>query len=167
MGKDAFVATVPVFDAESPVEAALDDANVATCGAVVSTDGSGYWLHSMDDLAAARGASLAVLQARGLRLQPSSVAEAWTAGLVLKVPSPTEQHAAARALGISLGVAPQVRGGLSSRMALVFTDLFSGYVVVGNTYVCSKFNEEYDESDYRANNGKCPVHIGGRLRKKP
>lgn len=159
--------SLPLFDESDRLDAVLDAPGVTAGGAIVSTDGHrGYWAHSVDELEAARSnepghVTLGDLRPRGRKLTPVGGAKA--EGFRLTKPSAGE---AGKVLsGIFSGLeAPGLLLSAFGRSALVYSRLGSAFIVIGKTYHCSKdSNEVYDQDDFDANNGECPVHEGARL----
>jgi hypothetical protein len=169
MTAETFGVSLPLFDDDTPMAAALDDPAVIGCGAIISTDGGdGYWLHSVSELRAGRSrlgesATFEGLRSTGRELRPSTIRAATAAGLELKVPSTGEMADARRAFRADMGIDPLAHAGAHMKSALVFARSIGNFVIVGKTYFCSKFREAYDQADYDLYNGKCPKHAGATL----
>lgn len=176
MAKQAFVAKLPMFDENRPLEAVLDDPEVAASGAVVSTNGAEYRIHILDDLYASRSklgdsATFADLKThappgRPLRTYTEPLAK--EGKIVLSVPTSKKAiDTANKAFRAALGVAPRLEGPAGRALAWVFSHSGTTYVMVSASYVCSKYGEnDYDQDDYLANNGKCPRHADSALIRK-
>jgi hypothetical protein len=155
---------LPVFDDTEPLGSALDSPIVIASGALVSKEGDRYWVHSLKELMAVRGRgneTLREFRARGHELKRVHLGEQKDVQLVK--PKPGGAHNALRDVFGDIGVKGLAHGG-SVESALVFSRADGAFVVVGTTYHCSKDDTEvFDQSEYDDNNGKCPVHAGGKL----
>jgi hypothetical protein len=165
---EAFIARLPLVHDNSPVTAVLENPQNAVFGVVVSTDGSEYRLHRLEDLSAARAefggsAPLARLRARAKPLRTFTEAEAKQAGIALTVPSSQTWESARRAFQDGLGVVPGLESSVNGAVAWVFTHQANNYVVAGSAYRCSQYSEPYNESQYVAYNGICPLHEGALI----
>jgi hypothetical protein len=169
MARETPALSLPLFDASSPTTAALEDPNSAAFGAVVSTDGSSFWLHKMEDLAKAKGVHpVTFAHVKGHRLAPLTEEVARKAGLNRLKPSDDQVNLVCRALNADEVVASVAKSLAGDRMALLLATKASTLrVAVRTKYVCSQYHEKYDESVYVANNGQCPKHQGATLSPEP
>jgi hypothetical protein len=170
MATTKLAVTLPLFDASALASAALRHPNAGDLAAVVSTDGVNFWLHPMDELSAALPqhggpVTFAGLQKHLLTYLTPEAASA--ANLDLLKPSTDQVKAVYRALGASLVIASIARGLAGDAMAVVLADPTGRFTLVRKKYVCSRFQETYDESVYRTNNGNCPNHQGATLSEQP
>jgi hypothetical protein len=171
MAEKPFVTTLPVFNADKPLTAALDDSRIMTWGAVVSKDGNEYRVHRLDELSAARSQfgdliTFGRLKVEGRVLQRSNVGDAENANVILSVGHGKIAEATVRAFKSSLDITPKLGDVTGTAMAWILTDSGNSFVLVGSRYVCSQEGESYDETVYVDNDGMCPVHLGATLDKR-
>jgi hypothetical protein len=170
MTEDVFQIVLPLFDASDPVTAALEDPEWVRFEAVVSTDGSDFWLHTLDELAAAReqqGDSILLSRLRNRKL-PKLETGARPPGIDLLRPTRNQIDAICRAMGEELVVVSTARSLAGRRTVSAFVDQSGGILkYVRSRYECSKYKETYPESVYKAYNGKCPKHKNATLSLKP
>jgi hypothetical protein len=166
MPNKEIAANLPLFDSSEPITAALEDANAGALRAVVSTDGTNFWLHEMSDLTAARrGRPVKFEELRHRQLPLLKADDARAAGLDMFAPDADKVRFALNALGSDVVIAAIARGTEGERVALVFS--MSSFPVALTRYVCSSFGESYPESVYRAHGGNCPSHVGATLSRQP
>jgi hypothetical protein len=169
MGEKPFVTMLPVFNADKPLTAALDNSRIATWGAVVSKDGDDYRVHRLDELSAARAQFGDSITFGGLKegraLQQSNIADAENANAILSVGRGKIAEATVRAFKSSLEITPGLGDMTGTAMAWILTHSGNNFVLVGSRYACSKYGERYDEAVYIARDGMCPVHKGATLEK--
>jgi hypothetical protein len=169
MAEDVFQIVLPLFDASDPVTAALEDPEWVHFDAVVSTDGTDFWLHTLDELAAAREQQGEALPLSRLRTRKLPKLQTGTQGLGIDLLRPTRDQidGICRAKG-ELVVVSTARSLAGRRTVSAFVDQSSGILAfVRSRYECSKYKETYPESVYKAYNGKCPKHTNATLSLKP
>ena len=161
--------SLPLFDEGDFVENILDNPEVTVCGAIVSTDGANhFWLHNLNDLRAEWGGRADVITVADLP-SPKQELQLWTFGaegvasFQLKMPSANGLKRARGQFRSTIGFEPTNQASAKLNTALVFGRNVGNFVIVGKAYVCDKKREIYDQSVYDANEGRCPIHKGGKL----
>jgi hypothetical protein len=167
MVENVFQIVLPLFDASDPITAALEDPEWVHFDAVVSTDGSDFWLHTLDELADARAREEDAFPLSGLRNRKLPKLQA---GARIDFLQPTRDQIddLCRAMGEELVVVSTARSLAGRRIVSTFVDQSSSvFKYVRKRYECSKYKETYSESVYQAHNGNCPKHKGATLSLKP
>jgi hypothetical protein len=169
MAGKPFVTMLPVFNADRPLTAALDNSRIATWGAVVSKHGDDYRVHRLDELSAARAQFGDSITFGGLKegraLRRSNVADPDNANVILDAGQDKIAEATVRAFKSSLDITPGLGDVTGTAMAWIITHSGNNFVLVGSRYACSQYGERYDETVYIAHDGMCPVHKGAALEK--
>jgi hypothetical protein len=152
---------LPLFNDSDPVISALENPRSGDFRIVVSTDGSNFWSHTIEDLSQAAAGPGAAVTFSNLQRQPSlrpltaEIAE--RAGLDLLRPTADRVREVCRQLSSAL-VVDTTAIYMQQGMALCFEEVPANQPALAR-YTCSPYGEHYPSY----NGGRCPRHKDGTL----
>jgi hypothetical protein len=145
-----FNLTFPLLEAHSRVSDALERAKFDSAPAIVSTNGSEYWLHDIALLKKRKPAeTLSILQG----LAPPNAAKASIPAPVISAYSESAIRSLFPNRKMAVVIASEVHNFAGERMVVAFTNPAGAFYVVGDVWECPKDLRKFSSP------GICPTHF--------
>lgn len=150
-----FTVALPLFEAQARASEALEEAHVNGAAAVVSTDGTGFWLHQSPELIEAvtrRGPLVTFGELPRRKLSVLSTSQAADYGLDFFHLDEKRAHSVFDAFGDNVLVTSVVSNFAGDRLVMALADPTGASNLVTKKWMCPAGGEAYPYS------GICPTH---------